>query len=294
MQPKGPSLGERFKEFLANLEIDNRAFIISSVKGITKAFNQRYWGIKSDIKNTYIIGSYGRGTAIKGIKNINLLAVLPRELYEIYENIQGNGQNVLLLEIKEFLQGVYEMTHINEEGHLLVPFPDLTFEFIPTFATPRKNYIYPDIKEGGNWVAFNPVKEISVLDEANYKYNGKVKHLAKVMRAWKSHHDVPISGMLLDTLVLNFMEEWEDNDKSFAFYGFMIQDYLEYLAGRRKEQLHWYAKGSNRVLPSTEDFGEKANYTYITVRNALSFENEGKWREANKVWREIFGPSFPL
>ena len=293
MQPKGPSLGDRFRAFLSNLNIDNQSFIVSQVKEITKDFNQKYWRIKSDIKNVHFIGSYGRGTAIKGVKNINLLAVLPRDIYEKYEKLKDNGQSVLLHEMMDFLLKAYPKAHISEEGHLLIPFPDLIFEFIPSFITPKKNYIYPDIHEGGSWVAFNPIREIQVLDELNYKYNGKVKHLAKMMRAWKATHDAPISGMLLDTLALNFMEEWEDNDKSFAYYGLMTQDFLEYLASRRKDQLHWYAKGSNRVLPSSDDFGEKANIAYKIVSRAFIFEEEDNWIEANKCWREVFGTDFP-
>lgn len=293
MQPKGPSLGDRFRTFLTNLNIDKQAFIVSEAKEITKEFNQKYWISRSDTKNVHFIGSYGRGTAIKGVKNINLLAVLPRDMYERYDRMRDNGQKAMLYEVRDSLLKAYPQAHINEEGHLLIPFSELTFEFIPTFLTTRKNYIYPDINEGGSWIAFNPIREIQVVDEMNYNYNGKIKHLARMMRAWKAVHDVPISGMLLDTLTLNFMEEWENKDKSFAYYGLMTLDFFEYLASRRREQLHWYAKGSNRILPSNDDFGANANVAYETVRKAFALEEEEERGEANKLWREVFGPDFP-
>ncbi|MEN6347860.1 MAG: nucleotidyltransferase [Syntrophomonas sp.] len=293
MSQKHGNLTDRFKDFITNLNIANQTSIHDRYKNITKDFNLRYWKLKSDLRNVHFIGSYGRGTAIKGVKNINLLAVLPPDMYRKYDGIKDNGQKILLEEIRDFLIKSHPEANINTEGHLIIPFPDQLFEFIPSFLSPKKSYIYPDIHNGGSWVSFNPIREIEVIDESNYKYNGKIKHLAKMMRAWKLAHNVPISGMLLDTLVLNFMDEWEDNNKSYAVYAFMIQDFLEYLASRRKDQLHWYAKGSNRQLPGEEDFGAKANVSYKKCLKALQYEYNEEIYEANNCWKEIFGSDFP-
>ncbi len=288
------NLSDKFKIFINNLNIEEQNNINIRVKEITKHFNLKYWYINSDIKNVHYIGSYGRGTAIKGVKNINLLAVLPPALFKQYDTWPGNGQQFLLRQVREFLGKHYPEANINEEGHLLIPyFNDLTFEFIPSFLNAKKSYTYPDIHNGGTWVTFNPMREIEVVDEANFKYNGKIKHLAKMMRAWKTMHNVPISGMLLDTMVLNFMEEWEDNTKSYSVYGYMIQDFLEYLSSLRKDQLHWYAKGSNRQLPSTADFGAQANLSYQEAVKAINYENEEDSYKANICWKAIFGDAFP-
>ncbi|MDD2619552.1 MAG: nucleotidyltransferase [Syntrophomonadaceae bacterium] len=288
------NITDKFKLFLNNLNIENQSNIQNRVKEITKHFNLKYWYITSDIKNVHYIGSYGRGTAIKGVKNINLLAVLPPALYKQYDTLPGNGQRFLLRQVRDFLGKHYPEANINEEGHLLIPFTDnKTLEFIPSFLNAKKSYTYPDIHKEGTWVNFNPLREIEVVDEANFQYSGKIKHLARMMRAWKAKHNVPISGMLLDTLVLNFMEIWEDNTKSYSVYGYMIQDFLEYLSSLRKDQLHWYAKGSNRHLPSEADFGAQANISYQEVVKAMNFENEEEFYKANNCWKEVFGDSFP-
>ena len=93
--------------------------------------------IKSDIKNVTLSVLYGRGTAIK-VLSINLLAVLPRDLYEKYEKLKDNSQSVLLHEMKDFLIKAYPEAHINE-GHLLIP-SYLIFEFILVLLLQRTTY----------------------------------------------------------------------------------------------------------------------------------------------------------
>ena len=78
--------------------------------------------------------------------------------------------------------------------------------------------------------------------------------------------------MLLDTLVVTFMDEWENNDTSFGYYGVMGRDFLEYLAGRRKNQEIYYAQGSSRELPSPDDFGAQANEDYKLAVQAVEYE----------------------
>ena len=48
-------------------------------------------------------------------------------------------------------------------------------------------------------------------------------------RAWKDNWDVPIGGLLIDTLAYNFIKDWEHRDKSYTYYDWMSRDFFEYL-----------------------------------------------------------------
>ncbi|HBQ26353.1 MAG TPA: hypothetical protein DD791_08165 [Syntrophomonas sp.] len=288
-------LADKFRIFINNLRIDNPEVINGRCREICQILNQRYWDLKSDTRNLHYLGSYGRETAIKGLTNINVLFVLPYQVYEKYEKNPGNAQEALLNEVKEVLSDTYPDIFINEEKYLLLPFKDgMNIEIIPGFMSPRKNHIiYPDARDEGQWLTFNPLREIEVINEYNYNYGGKVRHLARMTRAWKMTHQVPIPGMLIDTLVMIFMDEWEGNQSSFSYYGIMVMDFMEYLAGVKNEQLHWYAKGSNRKIERQEDFGAPANVAYKKIKQAMDLEEQGDSYNANKIWKEIFGRSFP-
>lgn len=287
-------LADKFRLFINNLRIDNPQVISERCREISSILNQHYWNLKSDTRNLHYLGSYGRETAIKGLTNINVLFLLPYQVYQKYEKGPGNTQEALLNEVREVLSETFPDAFINEEKYLLLPFEDgMKIEIIPGFISPRKNHIiYPDAQEG-QWQTFNPIREIEVINEYNYKYGGKVRHLARMTRAWKMVHQVPIPGMLIDTLVMIFMDEWEGNQSSFSYYGKMVMDFMEYLAGLKNEQLHWYAKGSNRKIERQEDFGAPANIAYKKINQALELEAKGESYNANKIWKEIFGRSFP-
>jgi len=287
-------IADKFRLFLTNLRIDNQEVINSRCREIVRIVNLKYWKIKSDTRNLHYLGSYGRETAIKGLSNINMLALLPCQVYQYFAPRPGNVQEALLLELRDTVRKSYPDTLVNEQKYLIVPFPDgMKIEIIPGFSGPRKsNIIYPEPRGEGSWQSFNPLREIEVINEYNYNYGGKIRHLARITRAWKNLHQVPIPGILIDTMVMMFMDEWEGNQGSFAYYGEMVQDFMEYLAGRKKEQLHWYAKGSNRRIEREEDFGAFANIAFKKTKQALLLEDRGDGYNANQIWKEIFGDTF--
>lgn len=290
------SVPDKFKKFVKNLQIDNENLINRRFKAIVQKVNQDFRNIRFDSGNAHFIGSYGRGTAIKGTGIFNIMVVLPSSHFKRIEKLSGNGQLQLLQELKKTVHEVYPETIIKEDekGQVMVPFPDgMLFEIIPAFQNEKGNYLYPNIADGGSWNEFNPIKEINVINDLNYQYGGKIKHLARMMRAWKHANNVALPGMLLDNMVMNFMEEWEGREKSYLFYGSMILAFFEYLAGRRDDQEHWYARGSNRELPRTGLFGDMANDAFKEVFEVLKYEEEGDYVRADASWKRIFGEYFP-
>ncbi|HWP95518.1 MAG TPA: hypothetical protein VN426_01590 [Syntrophomonadaceae bacterium] len=289
-------MAEKFRGFINNLAVENQDAINERVKSIARAINQQYWHMKSETRNIHLLGSYGRDTAIKGLENINLLVVLPGDVYKRFEKRGDHGQTALMLEVRESINHISRDTHFTSEGCLMIPLDNnkLEIEIIPGFFTPKKNILYPESHQGWRWAEFNPLREMEAIDEYNFKYGGKIKHLAKMMRAWRRHYQAPIPGMLIDTLVMNFMDDWEGHSTSFAYYGFMCADFLEYLAGLKKEQLVWYAKGSNRKISRSEDFGIQADQAFKKARIALRHEREGDHYNANRVWKTVFGELFPM
>ncbi len=287
-------VADKFQAFLDNIAIEHTDHIAETFRNIARHMNNAYWGNRSDTRNIHFIGSYGRGTAIKGVANINILFELPPRVQKRMEVWQRKAPRVLIEEVKELIYDIYPSVHISEQCRIIVPSPHkMRFEIIPAFSGLKKSFVYPDPTDLTGWSTFNPLREIEVVEDSNFRYTGKTKHLARMMRAWRAHCKVPISGMLLDTLVVTFMEEWENNDASFSYYGIMGRDFLEYLAGRRKDQVLYYAQGSNRELHSEEDFGYYANEQFQIAAEAVMHEDHEKHYHANQLWQKVYGPLFP-
>jgi len=116
-----------------------------------------------------------------------------------------------------------------------------------------------------------------------------------MMRAWKSKWDVPMGGLLIDTLAYQFINDWQYKDKSYLYYDFMCRDFFSFMANQDRDQQYWRAPGSGQYVFRKGLFEWKATRCYNLACEAIDHETATPKREwsAKQKWREIFGTSFP-
>lgn len=288
------SISDKFQSFLSKLRTKNHIVITDRYKKITKRLNKDFWGIDSDTKNSRYVGSYGRGTSINGFSDVDVMMILPTSTFNQYNNYSDNGQSSLLQAVKNSIGITYPLTTKIGDGQVVVvTFTDKTkFEIVPSFYNVNQKYYYPDSNNGGKWKEMNPIAEINAINDINSTYNKKVKHLVRMMKAWKNHNSVPITGFLIETLAIQFMEQWEYNDKSFFYYDYMVRDFLEFLSTRNSEQTYWLARGSGQYVYRTGAFEHKAKQSFNAAKTATNYEAEKKSSLADLYWNDIFGEYF--
>jgi len=282
-----------FKKFIENLAIQNKEEISNRYKTITKTLNKSYWGNESNTYNSLQVGSYGRGTAINGISDLDMVFSLPWSVYERFNAYESNGQSALLQEVKNVIKTTYSRTDIRGDGQVVVvTFSNHVFEILPTFLNNDNSYTYPDTKDGGSWKITKPRQEKSEINNLNAEFNGTLKHLCKMVRAWKNKCGVPMGGLLVDTLAYNFLKSNESyKERSYTYYDWLSRDFFEYLKGTDKNQEYWLAPGSSQRVYKKADFIPKAKKAYNKCIEAIE-KNEQK--TVNKIWKDVFGPQFPL
>ena len=287
-------IADKFKTLLSNLRTENDSVVRSRRQAITKRLNLDFWDSDSETLHTRFVGSYGRGTEIKGASDVDLLARLPWSLYSQYNSYSGNGQSALLQAVRDSIRKTYSLTDIGGDGQVVVVrFTDgIKFEVVPAFEHSDGSFTYPDSNAGGSWKAMNPISEIAAFNASNAMYDKKVKHLARMARAWKDRCDVQMGGLLIDTLVHDFMPGWQYNDKSYLYYDYMTRDFLEYLYGQNRERAYWYAPGSNQRVHRSGIFEYKAGQAYREALEAVKYEAQDQRYSANVHWRNIFGSPF--
>lgn len=114
-----------------------------------------------------------------------------------------------------------------------------------------------------------------------------------MVRAWKDKWDVPIGGLLIDTLAYNFLKQWEHKDKSFVYYDWLTRDFFEYLKNQDSDKNYWLAPGSSQYVWRKGAFEYKALRSYNIAREAIQYETDEMPYSANQKWREIYGTKFP-
>ena len=290
-------LAEWFTTFCSNIQIRDGGTISNRYRTITRRLNSDFWNTSSETSHSLYVGSYGRNTAIAGFSDLDMIFELPLSLYFRYDDYIGNGQSALLQEVRNSMQKTYPNSSIGGDGQVVaVKFQDgITFEVVPVFPNKDGSYTYPDSNGGGSWKTTNPRPEIEAIRTRNNECNDNLIPLSRMMRAWKREWDVPVGGLLIDTLAYQFIINWEHKDKSYLYYDFMCRDFFRFMKNQNKDQVYWRAPGSGQYVYGKGLFQRKATRCYNISLEAIEHESASPKREwsAKKKWREIFGTSFP-
>ena len=116
-----------------------------------------------------------------------------------------------------------------------------------------------------------------------------------MLRAWRNTWNVPIGGLLIDTLAYQFIDTFGSKDKSFFYYDWMCRDAFRWMADQDEKQEYWKAPGSGQYVWGKGLFQYKAKRCYNLSLEAITHETADPKREwsAKQKWREIFGTTFP-
>ena len=290
-------IGEWFQTFCEALQVRDGGTISSRYQAITRRLNTDFWSTTSESAHSLYVGSYGRNTAISGFSDLDMIFELPSALYERYSAHQGNGQSALLQSIRESIRATYSSTDIGADGQVVeIRFTDdITFQIVPVFKNTADSYTFPDSNAGGKWRTTNPRPEIEAMRSRNVACNGNLVPLCRIARAWKRLWEVPIGGLLIDTLAYQFIENYQYRDKSYLYYDFMSRDFFLWMSQQDENQEYWKAPGSGQYVYGKGLFQYKAKRCYSIALDAISRENATPKQEwsAKQKWREIFGTSYP-
>lgn len=290
-------VGEWFSGFCAQQRIstDKRSSISDRTARITARLNLDFRGLSSDYSNRFYVGSYGRGTAIPSVSDVDLLYQLPFETYQQYNGYTGNGQSALLSAVRSSLQLSYPSSAIAGDGQVVViRFNDgIEFEILPAFLNDEGGYTFADTNGGGTWRSCKPKHEMDAFLSRNAECNANLGELCRMVRAWRDTNAVPMGGMLIDTLAFQFIISWEYRDKSYLYYDWMTRDFFAFLASQDPQKTYWMAPGSGSYVYRMGTFEYKARQAQLRAIEAIECATNSHDWSAKQKYREIYGTSFP-
>jgi len=286
-------ISEEFENFIDNIKVKNSSDISVSYKGVTKKLNQTFYESDSEDNNSLQVGSYGRKTAIHGISDLDMIFILPKEIYVRFNGHDGNSQSALLQEVRKTLKEKYPASDIKVDGQVVVfNHTEYRIEVLPVFKENDGSYTFPDTHNGGSWKTTKPVEEIEAIKSFDNETVGTLKELCRMVRSWKDYVGAPIGGLLIDTICFDFLNE---NSKyyntQFDKFDELSKAFFEYLSATEQERVFWYAPGSNQKVEKKGDFVPKAKKALKNCN--LAIENSGK-ELARNYWKKIYGRSFPV
>lgn len=283
------TIGDTFKEFLANIAIDNADTISSRYDEITCSLNKKFRDTESKTANSLQVGSYGRWTAIKGVSDLDMLYIMPKGEWETY-NTSG-GQSKLLSDTADAIKARYPLTNVSVDRLVVAAvYSNFRVEAQPVFEQEDGSFKYPDTYDGGSWKITKPREEIQAMRDFDSQKNKNLRRLCKMARAWKNKHGVGMGGLLIDTLAHNYLKSTSEyDDKSYLYYDVMSRDFFAYLKDLPKQD-YYAALGSGQRVKVKKSFQRKAKEAYDLCLKAIESEGEAN---QNDKWRKVFGRLFP-
>jgi hypothetical protein len=280
-----------FREFRENLKVKNAEDISTSYRRITARLNNDFWGLDSDQSHSMKIGSWGRQTAIRGVSDLDMVFEITQAAFDRYKANSGNGPSVMLQEVRTSLLRSYPNSTIKADGQVVgVYLGHYRVEVLPALRDANGDYIHGDTNSGGTWKTTKPRPEIAAVNSLNDTTSGNLKHVAKMLRAWKNRNGVGIGGLLVDTFAHKFFTaNTAYNTATYADYPKLFVDLFSYL-GQLPEQDYWWAPGSNQRVKCKSKFQAKARKAAVKCQSAIDASSE---LAKSKLWRKVFGLQFP-
>lgn len=286
---------KRFSRFYAELQLtaDQIEDSLKKQLGIRQCLERAYWGPTTDNPPGFIVGSWGKGTAIRPPNDLDLFMQLPVEVYNRFESNTGNVQSALLQEVKNHLASTYSQTKMRGDGQVVVvAFNSITVEVVPVFNYDSAGkWLMPDANGGGSWKVSNPGAEVHALDYAESVANRNVRKLIQIMKVWREHCSVPLKSYQLEVLVADFLIAYAFRQEDWFYYDWFVRDFFLFLIGRKNTSI--WAPNSGEWVWIGEAWLSRAETAYARAVKACELEREDYVFLAGQEWQKIFGERIP-
>lgn len=304
LPPRWYFVQARFQGFLSNIEPTGPQYkdVMTKAGGILECLNRRYWGRLPDGWTSYVlVGSWAKGTRVRPFSDMDLIYLLPWDVYFRFQNRSGNRQSDILQEIKGVLEASYPTTEIKCDGPTItMNFSTYKIEIAPAFRHPQYTaYIYDplfqvflcDTNYGGRYKLAAPATERNKLLQCDTAWNGGLVALIRMAKTWRRNCNVPIKSFLLEQLAMEFLAQWPTTRKGPYWYDWMMRDYFAFIITRQNA---WgILPVSNELFFYGDQWVSRAETALKNATQACMYEqlNFNAW--AGEEWQKIFGNFIP-
>lgn len=287
---------QRFRRFHEDLNLSKDQIDdgLGKQHGVRKSLHRAYYDESTETPRGFIVGSWGKGTAVAPPGDVDIFFELPAEVYHRIEAYQGNKQSALLQEVRAHLLETYSQTDMRGDGQVvIVGFNTITVEVVPAFRYDNLGRFYmPDTNNGGRWKLVDPQAEIAFIDAADRNASGNVRPMAQMLKTWKRHCNVPLKSYQIELLTAEFMTTHENRQYDYYWYDWFMRDFFAWLCNKA-----W----ANLTIPGTfesinlgDAWLSRAQTARDRALRACADEYNDYTISAGEEWQKIFGDRIPV
>lgn len=280
----------RFTQFSSELALTplQRTDGLTKSGGVVGCLNRRSYRSDSRTDHSFFIGSWGKNTAGRPPRDVDLYFVLPVDVYHRFEGYIWNKQSALLQEVKGVLAETYTDTDMSGDGQVvLVNFGSYNVEVVPAFTLTNGNYWICDTGKGGRYKEANPKGEASHTEALDQATNRNLRPLIRMIKAWQDYCSVPIKSFQLELVAAEFLAQCPWRIYDYFWFDWISRDFFAYLYWKANTWITVPATGERIFLG--DEWQRRAESAYSRAVKACDNERDNYVELAGEEWQKIFG-----
>jgi hypothetical protein len=292
--PKWIAVRQRFTQFEANLRLTLLQSLDGYGKrgGVVNCLNRHYYDSTSETDHSFLIGSWGKDTAVRPPRDVDTHFVLPSAVYHRFQTYLWNRQSALLQEVKGVLSLTYPDTDMSGDGQIvLVKFDSFNVEVVPAFQLENGGYWICNTDQGGCYKWTNPWSEAAYIDASDKAVNGNLRRLIRILKAWQTNCGVPIKSFQLELIAAEFIAQSPWRQYDYFWFDWITRDFFVYLYHRANGYVT--IPGSAEIVALGDEWRSRCQSAYARAVKACDFEEWNLIQDAGDEWQKIFGTQIP-
>ena len=251
-----------------------------------------------EVSKCFPIGSFARGTSIRGFSDTDLLAVFRKTVFTWGDNLINS--DTALEKVRVALAERYPNSDVYKDGiAIAVSFSDgrhvdvVPGVFDSMFKEKWPIYLIPD--GSGTWMQTSPSLYDAYLSGANTESGSKMLYVAQLMKFWRECREprIPLSSFHIEMVLAS-----EEVCKGVKSYSNCMLEILRSLSRRECRAMRDpYGIAGNIPAVKTASQRERALASVTNSRDhaesAVSADRRGDLNEARRQWDIVFNTKFP-
>jgi len=289
-----PTVSQAFSEFEAKLRpTDSQKARIADRQRVAASYlSESFWtGSGMQLLSTKVIGSAARGTIIRPIDDIDMLAIFEDEAFYKYQT----DSRKFLYRVRNALSK-YQVKVVGARGQAVRLFYDAEphVDIVPAVRRDSGGYFIPsgetDWWGRHKWIITDPDEHARWISSQNLALDSNLKPLIRLLKRWNREHSSYVRSFHLEIMAARTFGTLGSDRRSasqkffeWAEEKISVKDPAGY-SGDLSSYMTWYTRSQFRTAL---DVANKR------AKKAIAAEDSGNYTEAARLWRIIYGPEFP-
>ncbi|NTU46105.1 nucleotidyltransferase [Candidatus Roizmanbacteria bacterium] len=235
----------------------------------------------------YLIGSAEKGTIIRPINDIDVLAVFSNE-NNAFDKYRYDSQS-FLYRVTRAYDG-YSTQEVGARGQAVRVFFKTGgyVDVAPVFWEDGDNYLLPAGDK--SWLTTSPLKANKWFEEKNKELDYRLKHIVRLVKKWNREHSSYFNSFHLETMIAHTFTSLGTNyrDALVKFFDWAPNTISVYDPGGHSGDLSSYLTYSGRTNAI-----QSLNTAHTRSQKAYEAEEAGDYTEAKRLWSIVLGDDFP-